>query len=200
MAAYKVWISWCQTYLQILLDAKKQKTKITTTTTTKHHCPSTVDLMSGAVGSSTRLTETMDSPVVLWRRCLWQSPRLSHDKKKHRPHINYRDATLQEVRKHLQSGESDHRQVLIWTYKLRRFELLEFESLWKPSSCVSFWRFWRFRSRSDETKFFFCFFSIWKSRPIISSHGIRWQGKDKIIQAFLLFSPPEMKSGGLMEL
>lgn len=33
---------------------KNKKKKITTTTTTKHHCPSTVDLMSGAVGSSTR--------------------------------------------------------------------------------------------------------------------------------------------------
>lgn len=123
MAAYKVWISWCQTYLQILLDVKKK-----ITTTTKHHCPSTVDLMSGAVGSSTRLTETMDSPLfsdvgVSDRAHGWVMT------KKHRPHINYRDATLQEVRKHLQSGESDHRQVLIWSWK-RQLQIETLGSCW----------------------------------------------------------------------
>lgn len=179
-----------------IIGCKKKKI----TTTTKHHCPSTVDLMSGAVGSSTRLTETMDSPLfsdvgVSDRAHGWVMT------KKHRPHINYRDATLQEVRKHLQSGESDHRQVLIWSWK-RQLQIETLGSCWvweplKNRAAASLFG----GSEGSEVDLTRQSFSLTKkNRPIISSNGIRWQGKDKIIQAFLLFSPPEMKSGGLMEL
>lgn len=125
MAAYKVWISWCQTYLQILLDAKKKQQK----------------LQQQQQQNITVHPQWTWWVVLLAHQPVWQkqwTARLFSDvgvsdrahgwvtTKKHRPHINYRDATLQEVRKHLQSGESDHRQVLIWTWE----QQLQIEALW----------------------------------------------------------------------
>lgn len=126
----------------------------------KNNNKTTLSIHSGTDEWCCWLIDSFDrnngQPVVLWRRCLWQSRWLSHENTVHTlvPRCN---VTFAERRERPQAGCNLELGAAMTSWDA--WGRWVWEPV-KPSRCVSLRRFWRIRSRSDKTKFFVCLLFI----------------------------------------